>query len=65
MYATKYRDQIDVPDMEIPPEMSLEIALAADYLDCTDIIPSSHPYLLHHAISTTATMLFSLMFYFV
>jgi hypothetical protein len=61
MYATKYRDQIDVPDMELPPEMSLEIALAADFLDCTDSIPQSRPFLHHHSIATAAA---SRLFFF-
>jgi hypothetical protein len=54
MYATKYKDQIDVPDMEVPPEMSLEIALAADFLDCTDSIPQARPFLHFHSIATAA-----------
>jgi hypothetical protein len=33
-YVDKYAGQSSVPDMEIPPEMSLELALAADFLEC-------------------------------
>lgn len=32
-YNEKYKDQKDVPDMEIPPELCLELLMAADYLN--------------------------------
>ncbi|MDI1486544.1 MAG: elongin C [Ramalina farinacea] len=32
-YNLKHRDAKDVPDMEIPADMCLELLLAADYLD--------------------------------
>ncbi|RKF59517.1 Elongin-C [Erysiphe neolycopersici] len=32
-YNHKNRDQTDVPDMEIPPELCLELLMAADFLD--------------------------------
>ncbi|KAH6679540.1 putative Elongin-C [Halenospora varia] len=32
-YNFKYRNKEDVPDMEIPPELCLELLMAADYLD--------------------------------
>ena len=31
MYWYKYRDKEDVPDMDIPVELCLEILMAADY----------------------------------
>ncbi|KAK3721295.1 elongin C [Vermiconidia calcicola] len=34
-YNEKYKDAKDVPDMDIPTELSLELLLAADYLDGT------------------------------
>ena len=34
-YNEKYKDAKDVPDMDIPTELSLELLIAADYLDGT------------------------------
>lgn len=32
-YSYKHRNQEDVPDMDIPPELCLELLMAADFLD--------------------------------
>ena len=32
-YHYKFRDAANVPDMDIPPELCLELLMAADYLD--------------------------------
>lgn len=32
-YHEKHKDQTNVPDMDIPPELCLELLMAADYLD--------------------------------
>ena len=32
-YNQKHAESKDVPDMEIPPELCLELLIAADYLD--------------------------------
>ena len=32
-YNENFRDVKDVPDMEIPPELCLELLMAADYLN--------------------------------
>ena len=37
-YNQKYKDSKDVPDMDFPTELSLELLMAADYLDGT-LIP--------------------------
>jgi hypothetical protein len=41
MFYDKYKDSRDVEDMEIPPELSLELLIAADYLDGTSPSASS------------------------
>ena len=33
-YNYKNRNQEDVQDMDIPPELCLELLMAADFLDC-------------------------------
>lgn len=35
-YNQKYKDSKDVPDMDIPTELSLELLMAADYLNGED-----------------------------
>nr|OQO18163.1 hypothetical protein B0A51_13346 [Rachicladosporium sp. CCFEE 5018]OQO22182.1 hypothetical protein B0A51_09869 [Rachicladosporium sp. CCFEE 5018] len=47
-YNEKHRDGKDVPDMDIPPELCLELLMASDYLD------SACPSLLHVALLTAA-----------
>lgn len=37
-YNEKYKDAKDVPDMDIPPELCLELLMAADYLNGKDRI---------------------------
>ena len=32
-YNEKHKDARDVPDMDIPPELCLELLMASDYLD--------------------------------
>jgi len=31
-YREKYKDAVDVPDMDIPPELALELLMVADFL---------------------------------
>ncbi|KAJ5388734.1 transcriptional elongation regulator [Penicillium cosmopolitanum] len=33
LYNEKHKDQVNVSDMDIPPELCLELLMAADYLD--------------------------------
>ena len=33
MYSKRYEGSRDVPDMEVPPELCLELLMAADFLD--------------------------------
>lgn len=37
-YHQKYADSKDVPDMEIPPELCLELLYAADYLNLGEML---------------------------
>jgi transcription elongation factor B subunit 1 len=37
-YNFKNRNATDVPDMEIPPELCLELLMAADYLDSESLL---------------------------
>ena len=36
-YNEKYQNQKDVPDMELPPELCLELLMAADFLGGTSV----------------------------
>ncbi|PBP25691.1 putative Elongin-C [Diplocarpon rosae] len=40
-YNYKNRNKEDVPDMDIPPELCLELLMAADFLDSTSFPPHS------------------------
>jgi len=33
LYNERYQGQKGVPDMDVPPELCLELLMAADYLD--------------------------------
>lgn len=33
-YSEKYKDSKDVPELEIPPELCLELLVASDFLQC-------------------------------
>jgi transcription elongation factor B subunit 1 len=37
-YHERYKGMTSVPDMDIPPELTLELALAADFLECTCLV---------------------------
>ncbi|KAK2746967.1 hypothetical protein FQN57_002539 [Myotisia sp. PD_48] len=39
IYNERNKGQSNVPDMEIPPELCLELLMAADYLDSKRLIP--------------------------
>ena len=41
-YWYKYRDQQNVPEMEVPVELCLELLMAADYLGLDSKINSTH-----------------------
>lgn len=38
-YNEKFKNAKDVPDMDIPPELCLELLMAADYLNSTFAVP--------------------------
>lgn len=42
-YNEKMKDAKDVPDMDIPPELCLELLMAADYLNGEDPHILLHP----------------------
>ena len=38
-YNEKYKNSREIPDMDIPPELCLELLMAADYLDGRTSMP--------------------------
>jgi hypothetical protein len=52
-YNQKHADSKDVSDMDIPPELCLELLIAADFLDGTRAPPhSGRPLILHSSLNT-------------
>lgn len=51
-YNHKNRNREDVPDMEIPPELCLELLMAADFLDSERNDDNPNPFLLLILISS-------------
>jgi hypothetical protein len=45
-YNQKHAESKDVSDMDIPPELCLELLIAADYLDGMHIKPQTDPMLI-------------------
>lgn len=55
-YWYRYRDSDDVPDMDIPLEICLEVLAAADYLGLDQYVPSIYTLQIHKELRADMTI---------
>lgn len=53
LYNERNKGQTNVPDMDIPPELCLELLMAADYLDSQ----LSHPIFLLYSLNLSNSII--------
>jgi hypothetical protein len=50
-YNEKHKNSKDVPDIDVPAELCLELLMAADYLNGTFLLGAGEVYILRHLLT--------------